>query len=280
MKCRLFEAVISICKGLGLWIARRRRVSALAEGLCFLSRTLYRSCENENYDAKQNGELRVIEKLRDRNFDILFDVGANIGEWTRDARRIFPHSDIYSFEVIPSTFDELESRISVSQYVHLINKGLSDQAGTLSFEVSQASSQLASGVSIVAADATATIQCMVEKGDDFCVDSDIKAIQFLKLDVEGMEDKVLSGFREMLEKGAIDIIQFEYGMVNIASRFLLRDFYFFLEPYGYSIGKIYPHLVDFREYDYVHENFVGGNYLAVRKELNDIIQLLGYSEGT
>jgi len=67
----------------------------------------------------------------------------------------------------------------------------------------------------------------------------------------------------MLKNGQIKIIQFEYGMININTHFLLKDFYDYLEAFDMKIGKIYPSYVDLREYRHIDENFYGPNYLAI-----------------
>jgi len=78
----------------------------------------------------------------------------------------------------------------------------------------------------------------------------------------------------MLDAGRIDVIQFEYGKVNIITHFLLRDFYEFLEPRGYLVGRLFPDFVDFRAYALEDEDFSGPNYVAVRKTRSDIVDAL------
>ena len=70
------------------------------------------------------------------------------------------------------------------------------------------------------------------------------------------------------------IVQFEYGQVNIITKHLLRDHYAFFEGLGFVVGKIYPKWVEFRDYELRHEDFLGLNYLAVRKERRDLLELL------
>ena len=103
----------------------------------------------------------------------------------------------------------------------------------------------------------------------------ITHVDFLKLDVEGAENRVLQGFANALQDRLIDVIQFEYGRANIISKFLLYDFYVLFQKYGYKVGKIYPNYVDFREYSSDDENFLGPNYLAVREELVNHLGLAG-----
>jgi hypothetical protein len=86
----------------------------------------------------------------------------------------------------------------------------------------------------------------------------------LKLDVEGAEHLVLQGLDEALSERRIRFVQFEYGRVNILTRFLLRDFYTLFATHGYVVGKIFPDHVDIRDYDLNDEDFLGPNYLACR----------------
>ena len=106
------------------------------------------------------------------------------------------------------------------------------------------------------------IDCAVMRGDEFLTREGISRVDFLKLDVEGAEHLVLEGLEGALREGKVRFVQFEYGRVNILTRFLLRDFYELFRSYGYVVGKIYPDHVDFRDYDLGDEDFLGPNYLA------------------
>ena len=69
------------------------------------------------------------------------------------------------------------------------------------------------------------------------------------------------------------VIQIEYGKANIFSGFLLKDLF---EKLGtqYAIGKIYPRRVDFQSYSTRDEDFIGPNFLAVRKTEPELIARL------
>ena len=118
------------------------------------------------------------------------------------------------------------------------------------------------------------VSCEVRSGDEYLREQAIERIDFLKLDVEGAERLVLQGFAQTLEAGRIDVIQFEYGKVAILTHFLLKDFYDVLEGKGYAVGKLFPDHVDFRAYKLEDEDFLGPNYVAVRRERADIIAAL------
>ena len=102
--------------------------------------------------------------------------------------------------------------------------------------------------------------------DDFVNGIKIVRINFLKIDTEGMDHQIHKGAVDMLKGKRIDVVQFEYGMVSVETKFILKDFFQFFENYGYVVGKIYPTYVDFRQYHRSMEDFIGPNFLAVRSD--------------
>ena len=61
--------------------------------------------------------------------------------------------------------------------------------------------------------------------DAYCCAASIRGIDFLKIDTEGNELKVLKGSQAMIQKNAIRAIQFEFNEMNVVSRVFLKDFY-------------------------------------------------------
>ena len=83
---------------------------------------------------------------------------------------------------------------------------------------------------------------------------------------------MLRGFGDLLSPGRVPVVQFEYGMINIVTKFLLRDFYTHFEDRGYRVGKLFPGYVRFRPYRFQDEDFLGPNYVAASP---DVAPLLG-----
>jgi hypothetical protein len=84
---------------------------------------------------------------------------------------------------------------------------------------------------------------------------------------------VFDGFSQSFENGLISSVQFEFGMVNIYSKFLLKDFWEFFSNHGYVLGPVMPKGVDFKEYNTRDENFQGPpNFFAVHKSKSKIIE--------
>lgn len=239
------------------------------------SKTIIDALENKDNNHLTNGEFWLISALKDSDVKTVFDVGANVGLWTNQFKKKHPTSEIYSFEPVPETFEKLVENTQNLKDVRLFNLALSDSNDSLEFNYYPNNSYFSSIY-----DHPLTGQkpekklVKAQKGDDFCEEFRIQTIDLLKIDTEGSEPKVLSGFQKMIESRKIKMIQFEYGEINIKSRFLLKDFYEVLEKNGYFIGKIYPDYIEFSPYEKGKENFIISNFLAVQSMESKIIHLL------
>lgn len=249
------------------------RNSRGAQALALFCNQFLNAYKNRNYDVGSNGERWVLNRTAAFQACVIFDVGANVGDWTMVALAEMPNARIHAFEIIESTRAVLSERMAGKAGVILNSFGLSDHSGVIKMHAFDASNTLASHVAYPHG-SYREHTCPVRRGDEYMQENGILRIDFLKIDVEGAEHLVLSGFGHALETGQIEVIQFEYGKVNILTHFLLRDYYDFLEARGYVVGKIYPDHVDFRSYVLEDEDFLGPNYLAVRRVRTDIIDAL------
>ena len=230
--------------------------------------------ENKNGDFRTNGEATVIGRLATLPIHTVFDVGANIGEYSKLLTSRIPNVRIHAFEIEPTTSEELRQNVAELPGVIVNNFGLSNRPGEVPLKNFDDDSRLSSLFDYPHEGQSRWVSCRVTTGDIYCRENAIDKIDFLKMDVEGAEHLVLAGFADMLSHGKIDVIQFEYGYVNVLSKFLLHDFAELLTGYGYKLGKIYPRKVEFKEYELKDENFWGPNYIAVRNDRPDIIRLL------
>ncbi len=246
--------------------------------------------ENLNYEFEENGEQRVLEFLSEKKLltsGIVFDVGANIGDWTRTFVEIFPGvTQVHLFEPYPPTFAKLKNnRVLQSGY-----ESLSFQCNAFALGEEKMSSMIRG---VGAGDVRAALKEIpktswdqatdfveypieIETGDSYCKASGVENISFLKIDVEGFELGVFQGFEEMLSSHRIDFIQFEYGRVNVLNRVTLHSLISFLSRCGYETAKIYPTYLRFG-YDEMQwdENWVGPNYIGFSpKKFEEIKPLL------
>ena len=116
------------------------------------------------------------------------------------------------------------------------------------------------------------VHCQIRKASAYVRKHQIERIDFVKIDVEGMDLKVIRGFEDTLDR--VRALQFEYGVFNIASRDLLADFCSLLGSKGFVVGKIFPRTVSFFDYHFDMENFHGSNYVAVKADEESLFQAL------
>jgi len=249
---------------------------------------LARACEqylasynNHDYRMDRNGEFRLLELLRPFNPQVLFDVGANRGEWTEAARRLLGPRSIHAFEIAPSMAADLRVHFRDAPEVVINDFGLSDAAANVEIDFYLDGAH--TGTTMLTQDHVhdksprLRQQARVERGDVYCERCGIETIDVLKVDVEGVEPRTLAGFARLFEHGKIGLVQFEYNSINITSRHLLRDFYQFFEGYGFEVGKLWAQGVSFGPYDFTEENFRGPNYVALHKSRAAMKQALAYS---
>lgn len=242
-----------------------------------LSSIYKRYYEGFSYNMSVNGEERLLKLLSSENIHLIFDVGANIGNWTKKVYQFFENPSIHSFEISSSTFETLNQNLKNYKNVHLNNFGLSDENGEFSYKDYGANS----GVNTInnssefhdhELDFTLKT-CKLQTGDKYCSEKNVTKIDLLKIDVEGSENLVLQGFKKMLRNKSIRIIQFEYGFANGDSKYLMKDFYKFFDYYGYVIGPLKPNGVIFSEFKYELNNFNSGpNFIAVLKDETRLIE--------
>jgi len=243
------------------------------------SQRYIKSYEGYSYDFHKNGEELILKKLKKFNFKTVFDVGANIGEWTKKASKELKTPTIHIFEISSSSFIELLALFSNSKNIILNKIGLSNKEDDVQYKDYGTSSEV--NTLILDSDfhdeknSPKIKDTKVTTGDRYCQKNSIVNIDLLKIDVEGAEDLVLKGFHQKLNEGKIKIIQFEYGYINGNSKFLIGDFYKLLSKYDYIIGPLKPNGVIFMEFNYALNNFTSGpNFIAVHKDQGEIIKAI------
>ena len=98
--------------------------------------------------------------------------------------------------------------------------------------------------------------------DEFC-DEDI---DLLKVDVEGFELNVFKSASNLIAKGKIKNVMFEYGGQGVASRVFFSDIFNFFVENKYDLFRITPHgyLVKLESWLPEYEFPKATNYLATK----------------
>jgi FkbM family methyltransferase len=258
----------------GGWVARNRRKWLLRKmaGACRRYLSWY---ANVSYELEENGEGFVLDTLSRFQPTTVLDVGANVGDWSSEALRRCTGAQVYAFEISPPTFAALQQRLGSNARLHCRNTGLADHEGSIRIRHYEKYPALTTATAYPHPAEFRELEAQVTTGDRMLAAERIAHIDLLKIDVEGMEKQVLLGLQEAFSRGAIDLVQFEYGRVSIVNKELLSDFYSFFTARGYVVGKIYPNYVDFRAYDLGDEDFLGPNFLACRAARTDYVAAFG-----
>jgi len=178
--------------------------------------------------------------------EVIFDAGANIGQTANYFIKHFPQADIYCFEPVKATYDELIKNVK-SDKIHPFNEGLGAEIKALTIHKNNSS-----GSSSLKGDdgrffETELVQ--INTGQNFCELNKIEMIDILKMDVEGFEIDVLKGFGPLLGS-KVKMIYSEVGfekqdhyktyicdLLETVSEhgFIVSGFY---EPYRWGNGKL------------------------------------------
>lgn len=153
-----------------------------------------------------------------RSLDVLFDVGANVGQFAREARLESPGTTIHSFEPHPRSFEKL-SQSPADNLMHRHCIALSDNPGEVVLHEYSAEGN-GSHINSLLPNARFPARFGFESRpitvrsstlDDFCADHGVAGIDLLKIDVEGAELSVLKGGAAMLAGGGIRAVYFEFN---------------------------------------------------------------------
>ena len=254
----------------------KKRGNKYVEALNEISYIFHRKLNNQNWNMRTNGELRVLRTIATEKKLCVFDVGANVGKWSKLVKQLQPDSTIHAFEIVPSTYGQFIENTKDLDGLVANNVGLSNETGAISINIGKWSTS-ATGFKIEGMGHhddyyTDEVECQTIKGIDYLESNSIERIDYLKIDAEGMDLRVIKGFEDRL--GEANVIQFEYGIFNIASHDLLVDFCNHLKQHDFIVGKIFPTHVKFFDFHWKMENFWGGNFLAVQKNNTNLINKL------
>ena len=226
------------------------------------------------------GEDWLLRNLKAAKIETIFDVGSNMGEWTRMAKESFPSAKIHTFEIIPEVYRKFIDNSIIGPNVFPNGFGLGEKIGTIPMKYCAFNDTLNTHLALLSPGTVTNMpydwrECLTSTGDSYMKHHKVDVVDLLKIDVEGAEHLVMNGFMEAMTAGKVGSIQFEYGTANIVARWLLVDANELLSPLGYIFGKLGPNGVAFKPYDLNDENFFGPNIVAVHQSRKDILRALG-----
>ena len=172
---------------------------------------------------------------------VIFDCGANVGMATLYFKWLYPNARIHAFEPDPATFAVLEKNVRGNSLCGVVthNCALWDQDGSIDFYINR----MVPGSALMSADASRIkgepIRVPSRRLSEFVEES----VDFLKMDVEGAEYRVLCDLISSGKIGFIKQMVVEYHHRIDSHRSCLAEFLRELEQAGfeYQINtSLYP----------------------------------------
>jgi FkbM family methyltransferase len=140
---------------------------------------------------------------------VAFDVGANIGIFTV-AFAAAGYSVVHSFEPVPATFSRLEQNVASNNFesrIKLNALGIGETVGYAEIVYDWRSPATAH---IVGEDAAKGTMISLTTLDHYAESTNIRRIDFLKIDTEGHETSVIRGARRLLSEKRVALILLEW----------------------------------------------------------------------
>lgn len=191
--------------------------------------------------------------LNTHNEIVIFDVGAHFGETVDHYKGLFENCRIYSFEPFLDSFKRLEETASRFQKVYPFNVALSNEDGSVVFNLNKESatnSLLNTGERgadtwwVNALETDKSITVTAAKLDTFMLQHNIDHIDILKLDTQGSEYLVIDGALRTITEGKIKLVYLEIiTMPTYENQKHLDEMIELLRLNGFS-------LYDFYNYNY------------------------------
>jgi FkbM family methyltransferase len=178
--------------------------------------------------------------------DVVFDVGANVGDFTECVLAYQPWAVVHAFEPLPSAFAVLYRKFADYPEIYCNKTALGSTQSVLSLNVSsyeQASSFLPNGrvldSGVYGIDFTVanTIDVPVDTLANYTAQRGINRIKLLKIDVQGFEIEVLKGAEPV-----IPYVDYIFAEAHFQEMYkggpLFTDLFDFLNAKGHQLVRM------------------------------------------
>lgn len=167
-----------------------------------------------------------------RATDVVVDVGANIGAWSLIAATKSPQGTIIAFEPTPVA-NKLRANLRLNNFtnVEVRSEVVSNKDGFEQFSIPKESE-----ISHITTSKKGSRKLKAMTLDTLIAQHhQIKKIDFLKIDVEGAEMKVLQGARKLFAKQKIELVLFEFGKKAANFGYTFADMYTFFDSQKFDL---------------------------------------------
>jgi FkbM family methyltransferase len=178
--------------------------------------------------------------LKDQGIKSIIDIGANEGQFSEKIRLLFPHATIYAFEPLPDVCKKLVQNFKNDNHFSAFNVGIGETKATLTINCNEstASSSFLSMTDLHKENFTHAVKAKamevpIETLDNILNDKIINRPLLIKMDVQGFEDKVIAGGKNILSLADIIITELSFEKLY-KEQPLFDDIYKALSDLGFN----------------------------------------------
>ena len=195
----------------------------------------------------------ILKKLKELKLEIIFDIGAHKGEFSKSVLNIKTIKKIYAFEPQKKIFNEYSKILNKNQKIKYINFALSDVSGKRRIQINKKTSTSTfskininsnwfkiKNVLLGGYNRSSFLKNEYVKtstGDKFIKLFKLKCIDLLKIDTEGHEYSVLKGFKKNFRKNSIKSILNEIHNNAMYKKYNIKTIENFLKKNNFIFKK-------------------------------------------
>ena len=176
------------------WQVRNQVILENIENIGISSNTL-------NYENALLPQFYQNLQLANFSPEMIFDIGAHKGDWTRQALTYYPKATYHLFEPQKQLFEHY-SDLEKMPNVHLHQLGISDKKGTSQFTYVERQDSCTFTISARDAISKGYEQEMLQISsvDHFLDENDLQVPNIIKIDAEGYDEFILKGMKKTIQK--------------------------------------------------------------------------------
>jgi len=242
----------------------------IEKGYCFDWKYLMGKSSNDLF----RGENIFISKFDDLKLKNCIDVGCNIGDFSKEILKN-KNTNVVAFEPLPlcrenlkeihneysSRFINYEYALSNKEGFDYIYFGDKNSSGLASLE------KKINNIDYVDVVNKNTIKIELKKLNDFIDKENFRDIDFIKIDTEGHEFKVLEGGLDFIKKNNVKIVQIEFNWHNLFTNNTIYQFSDILDNYVLTqLNLLNGKLIPKDKNHYFSNIFQLSNFIFVEKK--------------